>query len=156
MENQTVHSVSDQSSLARIRSIGLVHAGIWKLNDPIIEFSLMHGFPDRDDVLYAFVIEESVKYVGITSKRLSERMGQYAKPYATQSTNIRLKEFIRDSLKSGIEVSVYALPSSLPIHVGEFPLNIAAGIEYSLIERLDPDWNTDGRSKKLREPVSDL
>ena len=62
--------------------------------------------------------------------------------------SIRVNGLIRDSLKSGRSIAVYALADNNLLRYGEFELSLAAGLEASLINKLDPEWNEQGKKAK--------
>ena len=68
----------------------------------------------------------------------------YQNPGATQSTNIKGNKFIRESLSGGSAVEVHALPDNGLLYYGGFHVNLAAGLEDSLVAQLKPKWNKAG------------
>lgn len=97
--------------------------------------------------LYAFVCEESVLYVGKTSMTIAQRFGGYKKPGNRQSTNIKCNNGILDCIKRNKCVEILTMSGVSQLRWGEFELNIAAGLEDSLIAEFQPPWN--GRSGKV-------
>jgi hypothetical protein len=84
-------------------------------------------------------------YVGKTTQSLIKRMQGYRSPATNAerggSTNIKNNRNIINALATGASVDIYVL-HTLPIqHHGEFPVNLAAGLEDSLISSLAPPWN---------------
>lgn len=126
--------------LAKLKQIGFKAAGAWTLVENEILCELIeHSTASK--VLYAFVVDEQLMYVGKTTQTLRKRMAGYRKPGGTQSTNINNHRNIRDCLANGRQVEVYALPDNgLSFH-GPFHLDVAAGLEDSLIRDLSPPWN---------------
>ena len=79
-------------------------------------------------------------YLGKTIVSLRQRMASYRNPGPTQRTNIRLKERIRDELRAGRRIAVYALwPGDLEWR--GLPIDLAAGMEAALIRDMRPLWN---------------
>ena len=68
-------------------------------------------------------------------------MTGYRNPGPTQSTNIENKHNIRQSLEQGKLVEVYVLPDNGLLHYGKFHVNLAAGLEDSVVLELNPPWN---------------
>ncbi len=124
----------------RLLQIGFRCVGHWKLEneEPIYELtSLM----DTRNILYSFISNGEVKYIGKTVQPLKKRMYGYQNPGPTQSTNIKNNERIRQLLLNGEAVDIFALPDNGLLHYGGFHINLAAGLEDSLISELSPDWN---------------
>lgn len=124
----------------RLLEIGFVPAGHWLVDGEKLKFELTRHSTQRN-ILYAFVCDGEVKYVGKTIQSLTQRMSGYRTPGPTQSTNIRNHRRIRELLTKGIYVEIYALPDNGLLHYGQFHLNLAAALEDSIIRVLDPEWN---------------
>jgi hypothetical protein len=135
-----------QTELDRIKFIGFKPAGRCKLLDGKLAFEL-NEYADSPNVLYAFVVGGHLMYIGKTVQTLRKRMAGYRSPGPTQPTNIRNNGNIRDSLAHGEQVEIYALPDNGLLHYGGFHVNLAAGLEDSLIRKLKPPWN--GGQKEL-------
>lgn len=128
----------------RLLDIGFVHAGRWSLTESkVLEVSLMLHAAQRN-ILYAFVTDGIVKYVGKTTQTLSERMAGYQRPGPTQTTNRKNNQRIRECLEAGLCVEILVLPDSGLLHYGSFHINLAAGLEDDIIHTLDPEWNGGG------------
>jgi hypothetical protein len=128
------------AKLARLLDIGFVVVGRWTLTADGIECDLteLAGFPN---CLYAFTVNGELKYIGKTTQTLRGRMGGYRKPGPTQSTNIRNNESIHAALNQDMRVEIYIFRDSGLMKFGGFHLNMAAGLEDSLIRDLAPPWN---------------
>ncbi len=98
-------------------------------------------YSSRRNVLYAFVSDGDVKYVGKTTQPLYVRMSGYKKPGQGQITNIRNNARIKELLRSNAAVQILVLPDHGLLHFGQFHLNLAAGLEDSLIKVIRPEWN---------------
>ena len=97
------------------------------------------------NVLYSFVSGPEILYIGKTTIALRDRMYQYQRPGSSQRTNIRNNAAIRGLLESGAKVEIYALPDPGDMEYRGFHLNLAAGLEDSLISELKPIWNKTGK-----------
>ena len=97
------------------------------------------------NVLYAFTSSDELLYIGKTTIALRDRMYQYQRPGPSQRTNIRVNSAIAELLKSGGTIEIYALPDTGEMEYRGFHLNLAAGLEDSLISELDPKWNIAGK-----------
>jgi hypothetical protein len=140
--------------LARLTEIGFTLVGHWKTDGEGIDFELT-GQANTKNVLYAFTTEDALMYVGKTVRPLKTRMSGYKKPGKTQATNIKNNDKIRDCLKAGKQVEIYVLPDNGLMHYGGFHLNLAAGLEDSLIRDLEPPWNSAGAGKPLEKELPD-
>jgi hypothetical protein len=68
-------------------------------------------------------------------------MSGYRNPGPTQSTNIRNNQSIRSALSQGKRVEIYIFRNMGLMKIGGFHLNLAAGLEDSLVRDLSPAWN---------------
>jgi hypothetical protein len=93
------------------------------------------------NVLYSFVSGDEILYVGKTTRALRDRMYQYQRPGSSQRTNIRVNAAISDMLRTGASIEIHVLPDPGNMEYRGFHLNLAAGLEDSLISELDPKWN---------------
>src|SRR5437870_9483915 len=123
----------------RLLEIGFEPAGHWLLENDRPNFELTRH-PTQKNILYAFVCDGQVKYVGKTVRTLSARMSGYKNPGKTQTTNINNHRRIKELLSDGVAVEILALPDWL-VRYGQFCLNLAAGLEDDIIRVVDPEWN---------------
>ena len=68
----------------------------------------------------------------------------YQNPGPTQYTNVKGNKFISEILLAGGGVEIFALPDNGLLHFGDFHINLSAGLEDSLIAKLQPKWNGCG------------
>jgi hypothetical protein len=149
--------------LARLKSIGFALAGEWELAQKGIVCELQ-DFANVCNALYAFAVDGELMYVGKTVAKspLRSRFAGYRNPGTTQSTNVRNNRNIRESLDRGKRVEIYVLPDTGLFYYGGFHLNIAAGMEDSLVRELNPPWNggqkdvTDDMPEPAASPASEL
>ena len=130
-------------ALARLLNIGFIDVGAWSLEAGCPRCAL-HSSANSRNVLYAFVAESEVLYVGKTIQSLNRRMRGYEKPSGTQTTNIRGSARLVEILAGGGSIRVFALPDNGLLHYGGFHVNLAAGLEDSIIRDLKPRWNMTG------------
>ncbi|AXI24947.1 hypothetical protein CFE53_01765 [Methanofervidicoccus sp. A16] len=127
-----------------LRNYGFVKVGRWKLNENIksgIDFELMDFKEER--VIYAFVVDGETKYIGIceSSKRtLEDRMIKF-KYSQGGGTNKRIADEIKKCLENGKTVEIFALKLELVVQYKGLEVDLIRGLEYPLIEKLDPEWN---------------
>lgn len=93
------------------------------------------------NVLYAFVQDASVLYVGKTTGPLESRMGGYLRPHASQRTNVRNNQALLHLLRQDLAIDIYAWADTGMHRIGDFHLNYAAGLEDSIIRIVTPPWN---------------
>lgn len=125
----------------RLLKIGFIKIGYWDFVNGQLDYVITESFSDVCNNLYAFVCDGEVKYIGKTTRLLKKRMYHYKNPGASQSTNIKNNAHIREALQQNIAVDILALPDNGLMHYGQFHLNLAAGLEDSIIKTLDPEWN---------------
>jgi len=135
----------------RLLEIGFQVAGCWRLKDGELSLHLRR-YGSQRNVLYAFVSDGEVKYVGKTTQKLAGRLYGYSKPGESQATNVRNHRLIRELLHRGAAVEILVLPDNGLLHYGQFHVNLAAGLEDSIIAVLSPEWN----GKPTRPPASEL
>lgn len=136
----------------RLLQIGFQHAGSWTLGDAGPRLNVtMHAH--ARNVLYAFVGDGEVYYVGKTTQPLGKRMYGYERPGVTQATNQRNRRLLQRLLEEGVAVELFVLPDDGLFHVGPFHLNLAAGLEDDIIRTLRPLWN--GMRTAASEPLAD-
>ncbi len=124
----------------RLLEVGFEPAGHWLADAGKLKLELTrHG--TQTNILYAFVCDGEVVYVGKTVRTLAARMSGYRNPGRTQSTNINNNQRLLESLASGSTVEILALPDNGLLHYGVFHLNLAAALEDDIIRRLNPPWN---------------
>lgn len=129
--------------MKKLVDMGFKRVGVWKSNGDKISYHL-ESCSDLKNVLYAFIFDGSVLYVGKTTQPLKRRMYGYQNPASTQSTNIKGNRFIQEIVSSEKEVEIYALPDNGLLHYGGFHVNLAAGLEDSIVSVLKPIWNKMG------------
>lgn len=134
----------------RLLEIGFEVAGHWGLIEDKLVYQLSRH-STQTNILYAFASEGEIKYVGKTVQMLARRMAGYRMPAASQWTNVRNNQRIRDIIGAGGSVEILALPDNGLMHYGKFHLNLAAGLEDDIIRSLAPPWN-GGRKEVADEP----
>lgn len=125
----------------RLIEIGFIKVGFWQITNGNLKYHLDERFTDVKNNLYAFVCDGEVKYVGKTTRLLRKRMYHYSRPGPSQSTNIKNNANIIEMLSNNIAVDIFVLPDSGLMHYGQFHLNLAAGLEDSIISVINPEWN---------------
>ena len=129
--------------MARLEKMGFRKAADWRLEAGALE-CLFQEHEVAQNILYAFVCDRTVLYIGKTVGSLKRRMYGYRRPVPTQSTNIKSNRMIIEVLATGRAVEIYALPDNGLLYYGGFHVNLAAGLEDSLVAALKPAWNKMG------------
>ena len=101
--------------------------------------------------VYAFAVDDEVLYVGLASRSLRQRLGFYARPGASQRTNVRLNGLIRGLIESGSTVRVL-LARPKDGNWNAFRLSGPEGLEAALIEDFDLPWNVKGSIGEILVP----
>ncbi len=105
----------------------------------------LSGLADAANILYAFISNGEVLYVGKTTQSLKTRMYGYQNPGPTQKTNIKINKLLLQLLSAGKRIEIYARLDNGIQRIGVFHLNLAAGLEDSIISILKPKWNQMGK-----------
>lgn len=126
--------------MRRLLEIGFEQVGKWQLIDQKLALVLTRMNGQRN-VLYAFIHDASVLYVGKTTGSLENRMGGYLRPHASQRTNVRNHQSLLQLLRQDKVIHIYAWADTDMHRIGEFHLNYAAGLEDSIIRTIVPPWN---------------
>lgn len=129
----------------KLNNYGFVEVGKWKLKKSLksgVAFEL-HKFKKR--VIYAFVVDDKTKYIGVcdnTNTTLKDRMSRY-QGLQGAGTNERIANKIKDCLKQGKTVKIFALKPEpiLQCKYKKLNVDLVKGLENPLIERLKPGWN---------------
>ncbi|MEN3013529.1 MAG: GIY-YIG nuclease family protein [Endomicrobiia bacterium] len=133
-------------NLNDLKNFGFEEAGEWYLSGDKLQYKLDDRFKNKR-VIYAFVVEDEVKYIGICDSyntTLQVRMDRYLKNLSeTNRTNVRINEEIKKKLKLNHKVEIYAL---LPETKDKYEFNgisidLIRGLEYPLIKKFNPEWN---------------
>ena len=157
MEN-TKQMIEDDQSLVLIFGIGFRKVADWTLegDKPVLSYlkddavgSIRYGSP----ALYAHVINGKVAYAGKTSQPLRKRLYGYQKPGNSQATNRKCHDHILQALQDGVQASTYGFCPDSQFYYGELSIDLAAGLEDALIEKLDPPLN--GRQDKTGELLTE-
>ena len=138
LEPGSRHSL--ENHVRHLIGIGFQRVGQWELADGVLVCKL-EALQKNKNVLYAFVSGETVLYVGKSVRTLQNRLKGYQKPGPTQRTNQRNNRLIREMLEGGSEVRIFAWADDGRLAYGPFHINLAAGLEDSIVGVLRPGWN---------------
>jgi len=108
---------------------------------------------DARNILYAFVQNETIKYIGYTRHTFSKRLRGYQNPSAGQRTNLTVNAKLIASLSNDLAIDVYCFSNPEPQFYRGTALDVAAALEIGLITQaaqyhnennLEPLWNIMG------------
>lgn len=133
----------------RLLKLGFINVGHWTLVNNLLNYHLISHHRVRN-VLYSFISNGEIKYIGKTTMELSKRMYGYKNPGPTQRTNIRVNARIRELLLSDQPLDIFVLFDNGLLKYGDYKINLAAGLEDTMIYEICPEWNFSG--KKRLEP----
>ncbi|GHT96900.1 hypothetical protein FACS1894141_7440 [Spirochaetia bacterium] len=119
--------------------MGFVKVGDWVLQGNGIDFSLQKE-SDKNKVLYSFIENNTIVYIGQSTNTLHKRMYQYKNPDSTQETNVRVNDKIKKSLKEGKRIEIYAIE-----YDDSFAKDLLIETETRLIDSKRPIWNKQGK-----------
>jgi hypothetical protein len=119
---------------------GFVEVGCWTVSEHRINPPA--NLPAKRGV-YAFAIDGQAMYVGLASRSVKQRLGFYARPGASQRTNVRLNAMIRDLVGRGATIRIFLAHPEDGAWNG-FRVSGPEGLEAALIEDYDLPWNQRG------------
>lgn len=103
------------------------------------------------NALYAFIQGDQVMYIGKTARSIRRRFVGYCTPGRTQQTNMRCHRNIQGLLAQGISVRILVCTPPSELQYCGFQIDLAAGLEESLISGFKPPWN----SFEARRPITE-
>ena len=127
-------------SVALLELVGFCPVGQWQMAGGQPKCALT-AQRETSNILYAFVAGSEVLYVGVTTNILRKRMYQYQCPARGRGANAEVRWRLAAWLASGDAVDIYALPDPGDMEYRGFRMNLAAGLEHSLLCGLNPSWN---------------
>lgn len=129
----------------RLVDIGFIPVGHWKMDNGSIKFDLT-SHHNTKNILYSFISNGEIKYIGKTKMKFLQRMYAYQNPGISQSTNIRVNSKIKDLLENEQPIDILILTDNGLLKYGNFTINLAAGLEDTLIYEINPEWNLSGKN----------
>ena len=133
-----------ENLLGSLIDLGFKKAGSFYLEDAVLTLDSKLKYAEQEEVLYCFVLNGLPVYVGKTVKPLKERMWQYRRGDRSQKTNHRIHKKIVEALKHDNKIEIYVLTFSEQETYRGFRLNLAAGLEDSLIRHVDDTLKSCG------------
>jgi hypothetical protein len=139
----------------RLLAIGFMPVGFWRLNENSQIRYTLNSNQNARNILYAFVSNGDIKYIGKTTRTLNSRMYGYQNPGPTQNTNIRVNALLRQYIEANLPVDIIIHTDNGLLSYGGFKINIAAGLEDTLIYETNPEWNYSGKNKLKEDKESE-
>jgi len=144
--SEKVGLIKNQVNSVRIlEEIGFEKIGNWVVEDKDLKYNILSLYLDKNELLYSFVVNGEIKYIGKTVNSLKKRMYQYQNPGPSQSTNIKNNKNILNSLEKNENVDIYIFKEDEPVFYNGIKINLAAGLEDPLIKKFNPEWNKMGK-----------
>ena len=124
---------------------GFARTGVWVMAESSGFIRLVTETPvSHEPGVYAFIVEEDVRYIGSAQRGLHRRFRQYEISKTLMTTH-RVRQEILAVLSSSHEVAVLTMvPAPMTLDSG-LPLDSVVGLEAGLIRAFQPAWNLRGR-----------
>ena len=135
--------------------MGFINVGNWTFQNSILKYHLT-SHQKTSNVLYSFVTNGVIMYIGKTTMPLTKRMYGYQNPGHSQRTNIRVNGKINALLTNEQPLAILILVDSGLLKYSDFRINLAAALEDTLIYEISPEWNYSGKNKIKEDKNSDL
>ena len=126
-------------------NLGFVDVGQWRTSGDYIVYQLDGEDAAANEVLlearnalYAFVKDNQVLYIGKTARSIRRRYVGYCRPGKRQATNKRCHGNIKAAITAGEEIRIFAFAPITHLRYADFEINLAAGLEDSLIREFEP------------------
>lgn len=140
--------------ISNLIDLGFLKLSNWELIDGNLHCDFCE-YANEKNLLYAYVIDRQIKYIGQTVMELKQRLYGYKKPNPKQSTNSRLNELIKNEILNGKHVEIYVFINDESQKYKGYTVNLAAGLEAILIEEFSPEWNIQS-NKKQTKPTREI
>lgn len=132
-----------------LAQLGFSVAGKWQLDQKLKSGvrAALKSF-QKERVIYAFVVDNVCKYVGICddpSTTLVDRIGRY-QAMVGAGTNERVCGLIQKVLSAGGTVEIMALKPEASLEFAGLNVDLVKGLENPLIQWADAEWNIKGKS----------
>ena len=129
----------------KLLGLNFINIGNWKVSNDLLSPQISSEFSYEIDVpnsLYIFYNneEDKILYVGKTTQTLKKRLYQYTRGNG-KSTNQKVNKNIKKTLAKSNSISIWVLNDNYPFSWGPYNINLAAGLEDSIIEMENPPWN---------------
>lgn len=126
-------------------AIGFKEVGFWFMENEQLHYNIKE-LSGKSNILYSFVIDGEIKYIGKSVRTLKERMSGYKTPGSSQRTNIKNNSYIISEISQSRIVKIYAFTDEFYLNWKGYKINLAAGLEDALISAIQPAWNKNPES----------
>jgi hypothetical protein len=123
-----------------LKDFGFVKAGEFIISKSSLANNLT-TLSDKTHVLYAFVVKDQIFYIGKTIQKFRNRLNGYRNPGNRQRTNIRINRNLQALLQIEPCVEIFVFVDDFKLTFKNIPINLASGLENSLIDYIQPPWN---------------
>ncbi len=130
----------------RLLNIGFTNVGHWTMINGNLKYVLTSHQATKN-VLYSFVTNGVIQYIGKTTMPLMKRMYGYQNPGPSQTTNTKVNSKIKELIGKEQPIDIFILVDNGLLRYGDFRINLAAGLEDTLIYQINPTWNFSGKNK---------
>jgi hypothetical protein len=151
------------ASTNELLRIGFKEVGEWESNAQGLRYCLSDpGVGGLDQILYAFAVSEGdvedgdVVYIGKTTRSMNNRFIGYVNPGNSQQTNQRIHTKVKHALDENRRVKILLFEDVRQLQWAGFDLNVAAGIEDSLIKKFQPQWNRAGVNRPVQAATQEI
>ncbi|QRN84479.1 GIY-YIG nuclease family protein (plasmid) [Chloroflexota bacterium] len=127
-------------AIEQLVNLGFEKVGFWMLQDKELIFDLVKNSED-EKILYAFVVNGDIKYIGKSIQSLQKRIYLYKVGHDSQKTNFRVNAELVTALSTTDKVDIYAFIPKIPLFYSDVEIDLAAGLESGIIEKFNPEWN---------------
>jgi len=117
--------------LEQLKAIGFKKIGSYPDDFNLKEKKLPSFKKDYYSCLYAFVLKRKIKYIGYTSTEITQRLNNHEK--------------LKEHSESIIDIYMSIFDEKA---FDKFYIDTSQGLEYSLIEHFEPEWNKEGKPSK--------
>ena len=94
--------------MKRLTDLGFIKVGNWTFTNGLLQLNLDSN-QDTSNVLYSFVSNGNILYIGKTTDPLKKRLYGYQRPGSDQKTNIRVNKCILELLSNGKPLDILIL-----------------------------------------------
>ena len=122
-----VHGIEFIKAGAAINTNNRVNGADFKIDEP---------YKKAIGVVYIFVLNEKIVYIGVTEKSIQDRMNMYSSN-TTGSTNIKMRKNLQQDGKYDIYIHI-----AEEVTVGDFKTSNELTIEKALIQNIKTQYNT--------------
>lgn len=143
----------------KLGELGFKYIGNWSKTEDNKLFYKLNQLSKIDSILYAFIMGDELLYIGKTTRNIENRLKGYINPGSSQTTNIKNNANLIELLNLNNNIQIWIFEDNGLMSFGGFRVNLAAGLEDSLIKELKPKWNGNRLSieyNKLIEQFEDV